>query len=207
MEKTIKYGIYISCIILGIMILLLFRNNRDLNQLNDLREMEVTKLHLQNESLDLKISGYNLQVKHLRDSAKVLFISYENEKRKLRAGYSHQINDLRDLTDSQADSLAKLLGNSRDLLALKLQRDTCCQMLTLERKGLGGILTAKDSIISNQDRIISGLNLKIDNLNQVIALREDQIFTTEKIARRFKWQRNGAIVGGVCIFVLVLLTK
>jgi len=207
MGKIIKFGIYISCFILGIIVLMMFRNNRDLKQLNELREMEVTKLRIQNTDLDKENNKFTLRVKLLQDSAKVLNIHYEKEKKALRNGYSTRVNDLLNLTDRQADSLALLLGSSRDLLALKLQRDTCCQMLTLERYNFKSQIAIRDSVIINQAAIISGLNRKVDNLNQVIALREDQIATTEKIAKRFKWQRNGAVIGGVAIFFLVLLAK
>jgi hypothetical protein len=204
-DNLIKYSAFIIVIISVILVTLFFNRNHNLPLIKE-KERQISELQKANDLKDKDIEILNLQI--IESKKQVLILKKKdqesvNQIQDIRSASYSKIRELENLTDKQADSLAHLLGDSRALLQLKFDYDTCKSMLVLERgRGLEKIIQAQDLTIQYQGRIISNLNTKVDNLNKENSLTKDEVKLFKKRKTAVAIQRDIAILGaGVIIFL------
>ena len=204
-DNLIKYSSYIIIIIAVILITLFFSRNHNLPLIKE-KEKQISELQKANDLKDQDIKILNFKIEASENETTILKnanTEKDNQILNLRQSSQIKVIALQNLTNQQADSLAHLLGDSRALLQLKFDYDTCKSMLVLERgRGLEKIIQAQDLTIQYQGRIISNLNTKVDNLNKENSLTKDEVKLFKKRKTAVAIQRDIAILGaGVIIFL------
>jgi hypothetical protein len=211
MKKILEFALPIACIVMGILAFMFFHNGQFIKQENKLIQKTNFELSIKNEGLEKKVN---------RDSVAIIYFKNQNiQLQKTNEENISKIHDVRilakqketyfkNLTNQQADSLAKLLGDSRDLLRLKFDYDTCQQILAFERgRGLEKIISVKDSTINIQDRTITDLKQIISNKDEQIKGKDQIISNDKKRTKAIIWQRNTSILGAGIILTLMILGK
>jgi hypothetical protein len=204
-SKIIQYSSIIIVAIAAVLGTMFFSRNNSKDLINE-KDSQISELQKANELKDKDIKILLFQVSE--SEKKTAFLEQKNQEAnnqilKLRESSQSKVTALQNLTNQQADSMAHLLGDSRALLLLKFNYDTCKSMLVLERgRGLEKIIAMQDFTIQYQDRIISNLNTKVDNLNKENSLTKDEVKLFKKRKTAVAIQRDIAILGaGVIIFL------
>jgi len=208
-------------ILIGILLLIVFWIGRCSRTPTE--DPQIDQLYQANQRLQkafndsqIKVADLENDIENRNDSIIVLQTQnqeQESEKLQLEKRYLKQVNQLKNLTKAQVDSLflSRYPGLEEDqikkIIAQELvEGDKNRELVQIQKRQL----LIKDQVIDQKDQIISRMEEIQTELENQLSLKQEEIGNLEEVIdlkdkkiKAVKWQRNG--VTGIALVVITLL--